>query len=502
MGLLLSGLLLRCNHLDAPLLEGAAAKQTHTAMVARNLYRGRASWLRPLVDDIGRPGYFLKEVPLVPGTAALAYRLTGRVDERAGRLIGIVAWLAGSLFLHAIVRRSVTNGVALLAVAWFLAAPLGIVYSRAFMSDAALVAASLAAFLTLLRWRDGPSAARALAVGLFAGLSLALKPHAVFWLVPAGIVLCRATSAPRRAASGRELTMLLACLTIGATPPAVWYAHAFALHRVYPAAGAMVADGWVAPRLLLDPALYLEIARQIVQMVFTPLGLVVTLIGLALHHGDRTPTERALLAWGIGTIAQCLVFATRMLDQRARGTEYYLLPLVPVAALLLAQGCASVSAWIESRFPRAGNAAVAGLFALLLVSGITIARRAAAIPPQYGSLLERCERVRSLTGPSDELFVLSDRGGTVLYYCDRRGTALTLGNAVGERLASETARASDADIAKALQGARYIYVPFPELLDSRQAFAESLERDWRRVPGAEDLWLFERGDGNLRRRAP
>lgn len=455
-----------------------------------------------MVDDIGRPGYFLKEVPLVPGAAALAYRLTGRVDERAGRLVGIAAWLGGALILHAILRRWATSGDALFAMAWFLAAPLGIVYSRAFMSDAALVAASLAAFLALLRWREAPSWARAVAVGLLSGLSLALKPHSVFWLLPAGIVLCRTPPSQRTASSRRDLGALLLCLAIGALPPAAWYAHAFALHRAYPAAGAMVTEGWVAPNLLLDPALYREIARQIVQMVFTPLGIAVTVIGLCLHRGDRTVTERALFAWGIGTVAQCLVFATRMLDQRARGTEYYLLPLVPVAAVLVAQGCTAISDWIETRYPRAQTAAVTSLIALLLIGGIVIARQAAAIPPQYGSLVERCERIRSLTAPGDELFVLSDRGGTVLYYCDRRGTALTLGNAVGERLASETARASDADIARALQGARFIYVPFPELLDSQAEFAESLERDWQRVAGADDLWLFERDGDKLRRRAP
>ena len=41
---------------DRLLLEGAAGKQTHTAMIARNLYRGRASLLRPTVDDMGKPG--------------------------------------------------------------------------------------------------------------------------------------------------------------------------------------------------------------------------------------------------------------------------------------------------------------------------------------------------------------------------------------------------------------------------------------------------------------
>ena len=38
------GVLVRLPTLGFPLLEAAAGKQTHTAMVARNLYRGSSSW--------------------------------------------------------------------------------------------------------------------------------------------------------------------------------------------------------------------------------------------------------------------------------------------------------------------------------------------------------------------------------------------------------------------------------------------------------------------------
>jgi hypothetical protein len=498
-GLLLFGLFVRLVDLGAPLLEGAAAKQTHTAMVARNYYRDRTTWARPVVDDIGRPGYFLKEVPLVPGTVAVLYRVMGGVDERAGRLIGIASWLGAAVLLMSVLRRSASQGEALVGVGWFLTAPLGLVYSRAFMSDATMVAASLAALLLLLRWRELPSTSRACAAALSCGLAFALKPHAVFWLAPAGLILCR-SAAHDGEVGRRNLGGLLLWMILGMLPAAAWYLHAASLHRTYPAAGAMVAEGWVAPRLLLDPALYREIGRQLVEMVFTPIGIVIALLGVFWRRANRPASEWALLAWGAGAIGQCLVFATRMFDERARGTEYYLLPLLPVAGLLIAQGCTTVGAWLDTGLPRARTAIVGGLLVTLVVSGISIARDADDVPPAYRSLLDRCDRIRALTSPNDELFVLSDRGGTVLYYCDRRGTALTLGNAVRQALAVETSRASDSEITKALQASRYIYIPFPELLDAREAFARDLEQDWHRVPGANDLWLFERNPSDLRRR--
>ena len=111
---LLLGLAVRLPGLAEPLFEGAAGKQTHTAMVARNLQRGRASWLRPMVDDVGRPGYFVKELPLVAGLAAVVHGFTGAPLGAVGRSIGAVAWLIGAILLFSLVRRDRSPRVAAL----------------------------------------------------------------------------------------------------------------------------------------------------------------------------------------------------------------------------------------------------------------------------------------------------------------------------------------------------------------------------------------------------
>jgi hypothetical protein len=190
-----------------------------------------------------------------------------------------------------------------------------------------------------------------------------------------------------------------------------------------------------------------------------------------------------------------------MFDDRARGTEYYQLALVPVAALLVARGCAALGVSLAPRSHGLRTGIVAVLACALVGSSFVVTRRAIAAPPEYASLVERCERIRELTSPHEEIFVLSDRGGTVLYYCDRRGTALTLGSAVDPTLADDGARASADQIARALASARYLYVPFPELLGGESSFVAHLEREWKRVPGAGDLWLFERDGGSPGRRA-
>ena len=79
------GLAVRLPTLDAPLLEGAAGKQAHTEMVARNLLRGRSTLVRPIIDDIGKPGYFVKEMPAFAAIAAAASAVASTSLESADR---------------------------------------------------------------------------------------------------------------------------------------------------------------------------------------------------------------------------------------------------------------------------------------------------------------------------------------------------------------------------------------------------------------------------------
>jgi Dolichyl-phosphate-mannose-protein mannosyltransferase len=495
LALVLLGLSIRIPALDRPLLEGAAGKQAHTAMVARNLYRGRSTWLRPMVDDVGRPGYFVKELPLVPVLAALGYGLVGEVREWLGRLVSVLAWLLALPLVHGIVRRYRGSREAWLAGLWFVLSPLGVVYSRAFMTDAALVAISIGALAAALAWRDRPSGGRAAAVGFCVALALLLKPHAIFWLAPALAVIASnrhsvSSAQPLDAAARRRLALLLVLATI---PAGVWYLHAAAIHRIYPVPGATVAGGWVAPDLWLRPALYARIADQLATMVFTPIGLVIATIGLVAAGAPLGIGERALLAWGAGVVVQSVVFGTRMFDDAARGTEYYQLAMVPLAALLVARGGGRLAdAAAAAGGARAGSAAALAVAAALAAGAIRPILAAGETPARYAHLVEDCGVIRSHTRPDEEVFVLADRGGTVLYYCDRRGTTFTTATPVA-LAAGGSAMAVARDAAfRAAQSATWLYVPFPEIIPRTPNLTAFLEAGWERVPGLGSIELYRR----------
>ncbi len=464
--------------LSAPLLEGAAGKQTHLAMVARNLYRGRCTWTRPIVDDIGRPGYFVKEIPAFPLAVAAAYEALGGPREWAGRALAAAGWLAAAPLVASLAAR-LGGGLAPAAAAlFFVLSPLALVYSRGFLNDPWAVAASILALHLGLRWREAPSPARAAACGLATSLALLLKPHVAFWLGPAlGVLAFAPGPIPRR-----ERGLLASCGAAAIALAAPWYVHAWAVHRAYPTGGAMVASGWVDPALWLEPELYRVVLGHALWMVLTPAGALLAALGAAArppHRARREPLEIALLFWGAGVLLQCVALATRMLDRPARGSEYYELALVPAAAVWVGLGLERMRERLSGR-PIARWAIPGALAAAMLLSGARSTLEALRPPERYRGLLAGCASVRAATRPDDEIAVLSDRPGTVLYYCDRRGiTLVPAGGPLAQRLDPRSDPEGTWRVGRALARARYLYLPFPDLVERTPGLAAEPARSWR-----------------------
>ena len=471
-GLLLVGFLAQLPQIKKPLLEGAAGKQAHTAMIARNLSNGIAVFSRPIVDDMGNPGYFVKEIPLIPQMAAWINATTDLPIDASGRLLGLLAWLVASLVFFLALARALPREKALLALFWAIFSPLSFAYAPAFQNDTTAVAFSLSTWAILLAWRKEPRLSTAVLAGIFTALSLLLKPHTVFWLAPAAAVLVFAgTDRP----SWRHWAPLAVTGISGGLAASIWYFHAASIHRAFPVPGATVAEGWIEPGLLWTSYFWGELGRQIVMMVFTPIGIGLSLIGL-FRSTRRQLVEWSLLAWGAGVLVQDLVFATRFIDELSHGTEYYQLALVPVAGLLISDGILQ----LRDRAPKF-RPAVVGLALLALgTSAPLLAHDARTPPPHYKTLLEDCARVQSLTNKADPFLVFADRSGTILYYCERRGMTFTLGTRAVTAQPGAAPAASRSEIDRAVRQARFIYFPFPEQVED-PAFLENFEKRWQEL---------------------
>jgi hypothetical protein len=233
-------------------------------------------------------------------------------------------------------------------------------------------------------------------------------------------------------------------------------------------------------------------------MIKSNLVLVAAAGAFPTQRGWRG-VERALLAWGAGVLVQCLVFDTRLFDEYARGTEYYQLAMVPVAAMLIGRGLRAIAAVLpESR--RALRLVIPALILILLAgSAAREVEAALALPERYRRIVADCALVRTITQPHDELFVLADRGGTILYYCDRRGSTFVPARAVRRVFARTDNVVGAKQLADALDRASYVYIPFPELLGERSSWLAMFENDWERVatPGTE-MRLYRRTQASPR----
>ncbi len=401
-------------------------------MIARNFIRGRGTFFRPVVDDAGKPGYFVKEAPIVPAAVAAVHHLSGWPLELCGRGFSLAIWLLGAPILAQLLRFGSPRLIPV-AVGFYLFSPLALAYSVSFQNDAAAVVASLLALNLAAAWRRQPSSGRAIGLTCATALSLLLKPHAILWLLPAVALLIfagRRTAGDSRP-SCRAILWLGLALLFAAVPVCAWYGHAFAVHARHPVAGAMVSSGWVDPALWLDPVLYLELGRQLLWMVLTPPGALLCLLGLivAMRSPAAVPNaSRALFLWSMGVLVQSWFLGTRLFDTLARGTEYYQLALVPGLAPFVGLGWATLMSAIGKK--RLRLSVQAGLLAVFAGFALPAARAARTAPERYAVLPELCAEVRRRTPPHAELLVLADRAGTVLYECDRRGTALVAARAV------------------------------------------------------------------------
>ena len=483
------------NQFQVPLLEGAAGKQAHMAMVARNFASGTGTFLRPRVDDVGNPGYFVKELPLVPWIVSLTGENSAQDTARRGRWTGWFGWLAAAFATSrlAMLTTSATGGV--LTAAWMLLAPLALAYGPAFQNDQWAVAASVAALLAILGWRRQPSMRRALACIPWLSVALLLKPHVAFWLAPAAITVLTARGSHGRPA-GRAIAAMVSCGLVAGAIALPWYVHAMAVHRDYPVPGATVSEGWINLRLLLEPFFWTELARQVGWMVLTPLGAGLAALGLSATRDESRVVDAALFAWAGGVVLQDGLLATRLFDSLSRGTEYYQLPLLVPAAIFVARGSLRIAGRLQVAPAWSRGVALGALAVAVLASSFRIAENARQVPARYEELVANCAEVERATDPRGSFVVFGDRGGTILYYCERRGITYALAGGQEARVEVGSApKVSNEDLNESLAAAEYVYFPYPELLTDRSLLAH-FETWWDPVRAVDSsIILFRKRYG-------
>ena len=188
VGIFAIGLGVRLYDLSDPPLDFHPTRQLHSALIARGMYFEQRPDVPAWQRDLAVKQWHIEgeiEPQVFERLVAWTYGLAGGPDLSIPRLYAIAFWMAGAVFIALLAFEWIGAWGALVAAAFFLAWPYGVVASRAFQPEPLMVALIAAALWAALRWEASRRWGWAAAAGLLAGLAIYIKSVAVFFIGPA-----------------------------------------------------------------------------------------------------------------------------------------------------------------------------------------------------------------------------------------------------------------------------------------------------------------------------
>lgn len=415
--LLATTVLVRLPGIARPLLGNFATKMTIHGMMARNWINGTAPAWEPTIDCLrdGRPGLHLVEVPLSAYVSGALWQLCGGSLDLWGRLTSIVCSALSVLLLYYLARRWHGARVALVAALVLAFSPVSIIYGQGFMLEPSIVFLTLAAWLAFDTWLERRSAwLWPIWVAALAALFLT-KIYMLVLLLPFVALLWQQRM--QRDVCLPWFRSILGVL-LAMSPALCWCAYVMEMSDPahprsasvhYSLAHSAAANGWPHP-LLGNPAYYAQILTSLATVVLTPLPLL--LFAIAFRH----PAWRRHAIW-LASMVILIAALPRKFDE----LNYYYLVVVPPLAIMVGLGYE----WCLERWqPRAVWIGLAVVATLLCSLRYTV-RPAFVTPAADRSVVAAAEALRKLTSPQDQVITMHGSTVDLLYYCNRRGWAVS-----------------------------------------------------------------------------
>lgn len=339
------------------------------------------------------------EPPLVEHLAAFVCQQTGVEVWLAGRFFSIVFWLLGAIGIWLTARQFAGPAGTLLAVAFYLFLPYGVLASRSFQPDPLMVALLTLFFAAALAWAEHPDMRWTLLTGLLGGLAVFVKSVAIFIVagVLAAVVLQRFGW---RSFWRQKSVWALAALVV--LPAGIYTLYGVFFTETL----GRQFGGRFFPQFLVSPFFYLRWELKLA-LLLGHSGIALVVLGWLL----APPGGAGFLtgAW-LGYIVFGLVF-----NYHFSTHDYYHLPAIPIAALSLA--VFGDLAWnaLKERWPRLGTIFFAALL-LFGVLGTTWDVRSTLREADYRPEGERYAQIGDLLGHDASAVALTPDYGYRLSY--------------------------------------------------------------------------------------
>ncbi|HHV72627.1 MAG TPA: phospholipid carrier-dependent glycosyltransferase [Clostridia bacterium] len=397
--IIIFGVLLRLYKINSPLADISAWRQVDTDSIARNFLRLKFNIFYPQLNYDGPPpNYAELEFQLVPFLIALLYKLGG-IKVIWARLVPVV-FGAGSIYLLYLLTREVYDEqTAYLSAFTFAVLPLNIYFQRAVMPESAMIFFSVGSLYFFDQWikterkKDYCWAVFFFAFALLIKLPTGILVLPLFFLAyeKFGLSLFR-----------RGEIYLFGILTFSPTLIYYFFLHQIASHTfVSGIAKEQVFSNFFSSIFESDNLSY--VLNIVCHDLLTPIGSILFVAGLIYRRRDKK--EVLIYSWTVAVIVYLLVIVTKI------HLEYYVLPLAPVAAILIGK--------ILTVFFKNKDYICLGLvfISYLLIQSYQEIRYYYVLDRE---ILNRGAEVNSLT-PQESLIIIDELSPVLLHASDRMG---------------------------------------------------------------------------------
>jgi len=177
------GFAIRMVDLTDPPLDFHPTRQLRSAIIARSMYYRSLpeaeSWQRQVA--IGQySGEGIIEPLVMETIVANTYKVIGSDPVWVARIYSSLFWIIGGIGLYFLTSAMTSPDGGVLATAYYLFVPFGIIASRSFQPDPLMVMLIILAFWALHYWYRNPSWKTAALAGVLAGAALFVKAVALF----------------------------------------------------------------------------------------------------------------------------------------------------------------------------------------------------------------------------------------------------------------------------------------------------------------------------------
>jgi hypothetical protein len=398
--------------------EPHAFRQAWTSSYTLSMFHGDMNIFRPSIPSAGDFGHILIEFPIPEWITALLYHVVGPtlfVD----RLVSLTFFAGSAYFLFRIAGLLHDRLFAWIATVIYLAAPLGIYYSRAVHIDSAALCAGHGLVFYFLRYGETGRRRHLLLALAASAAGMLVKAPYVFYLILPALYVQMAMGQRRRAVT--SAAAFAAAVAVGV----VWFAYAQSINRQAPDLSFVRGYEPAADRLdfyLGDLARRLNVDewRTIFVRLGTEIGVVLwwTLVPIAFCLRRQLPRVWSATAiWTAGVV----LFVVMFFAVNAIHNYYQLTLLAPFAlwaAMPLYLAITTAGRWARARRSLA-MATLAGYVVAGVVAAFYGYYRVDSSGIRVGQFVNQDTRERDLVIMAySEAYNFDPR---YLYYADRRG---------------------------------------------------------------------------------